>query len=337
MTNYLLYQPVGGLNNQYLGFIEAIHFGILLNRTVVIPSISAQHDQPISGPITDHYTISSDSNYKVIQMKNFIEKFPKKKFKNLHCFELTYRPEFYYDKFIDNFPGIKATVKDLAYFQHFGFSFETEINFKLEDVQSEESILDLFKNIKDEVLCFNFIFNIMDYTLEEKRLEITKNIQPNPKYILKSDYYYNQLNDQKYIAFHFRRGDFQIYKDFYHKDSFNFTKLFIVDFESIWPSVETCSKDIKHQMNLNDLKTVFIASNLSSKEDEIKQFKFNFPNDSLIRYSEKEDENFNSIELAMIDMILCTRAEIFIGNIGSTFSKTISLWRCLNNQNTIYW
>ena len=88
---YLLYQPVGGLNNQYLGFIEAIHLGILLNRTLVIPSISAQHDQPILGPITDHYTIALDSGYKLISMKDFEKKFPSKKFENLYCFELTYR------------------------------------------------------------------------------------------------------------------------------------------------------------------------------------------------------------------------------------------------------
>jgi hypothetical protein len=335
MQRYLLYQPVGGLNNQYLGFIEALHIGKILNRTIVIPHISAQHDQPILGPITDHYTVSPDSTFSLIHTKDFLKKFPFQKFQNLFCLELSYRPEFYYDKFIDKFPGIKATVKDLAYYKHFNITFENEINVKLDNVQTEEKIFELFENVEDEVLSFNFLFNVMDYSMEKKRLEITLNVQPNPKYILKADKFFNSLKDQKYVSVHFRRGDFQIYKDFYYQDSENFTKLFIVDFESIWPSVEECSMFIKEKLIELNLNCVFLASNLSSKDDEIVNFKKSFP-DSLIRFDD-EEENFNSIELAMIDMILCSRAVSFIGNIGSTFSKTISLWRRNHDLETVYW
>jgi hypothetical protein len=335
MEKYLLYQPVGGLNNQYLGFIEALHIGKILNRTVIIPHVSSQHDQPILGPITDHCTVSENSPFSLIHTKDFLNKFPSKKFPNLFCLELTYRPEFYFDQFIDKFPGIKATVKDLAYYKHFNIQFENEINIKLDNVQTEEKIFELFEKVEDEVLSLNFLFNVMDYSMEEKRLQITLNVQPNPKYILEADKFFNSLKDQKYVSIHFRRGDFQIYKDFYHQDSENFTKLFIVDFESIWPSVELCSEIIKEKLIELDLKCLFLASNLSSKDDEIIEFKKIFQ-DSLVRFDEKE-ENFNSIELAMIDMILCSRAVSFIGNIGSTFSKTISLWRRNNNLETVYW
>lgn len=326
---YLLFQPIGGINNSYRGLIEALEIGTYLNRTIILPHSRENSDKPWMNPIEKYYEIK---NYKTISLEEFKKK--KIKVKSLIKLELTYRYEFYNQKFQSFFKDIAEQVSSHHYFKkELSIEFERVLHLKMNMFLCKDDVIEIFGNFEEKVLCFNFLFSLIDKTIIS---DINNNVQPHYCYFKKAIEFIETKHLTNYLAIHFRRGDFKVYKDMYEENPHEFLSLFEGGINSVWPSLEHVIRKIKENLKQQNLKKVFICTNLSEDDEEIKFLAKEF---EIVKF--KPNENLDPIEVALIEMIISSFSDSFIGNCGSTFSYQIFLWRkycgIYKNKPTFFW
>lgn len=312
---YLLFQPIGGINNSYRGLLEALEIGNYLDRTVVLPHSRENSDKPWINPIEKYYKII---NYKVISL----EEFKKRKIpvKSLMKLELTYRYEFYNEKFQSFFKDIAEQVANYKYFKEdLSLDFERIIHLKINTFLCKEDVIEIFGNFKEKVLCFNFLFSLLDKTILS---DINNNLQPQEIYFKKAQTFIEKNNLENYLSLHFRRGDFKIYKEIYEENPEGFLSLFDQGLNSVWPSIDHILMKMDQTIKDHKLKKVFICTNSPNDDEELKILCENY---EVVRYIPERD--LDPIEIALIEMIIASYGNVFLGNSGSTFSFQIHLWR----------
>lgn len=306
-TKYLIYQPIGGLNNQYISLLEALLISSYLNRTLVLPHWKSQHDKPYSGVTEDYYEVSKlYENFNTISLNEF---------KQIHSnngsielpivykLMLKYRCEFYYPKFKSMFKQICSVVKDLQYFKDFGILFKTEKNVNIEKNLTKEEIIELFGNVKENVLALNITFSLLDLDRSfHERFRLMKLLQPK-KCILDYSKQFIQtipdISNNSYIAAHFRRGDFKIYKELYMDNESGFEKLFSINsLTPLWPSISEAAFTLKQIQHSTGIKTVFIASDCSDDDEDLKSLS-QFC--KIVRY--QPPKHMDKIMAALVDMV----------------------------------
>jgi hypothetical protein len=327
MKKYLVYQPIGGVNNQIQSLVHALVMGDLLDRIVVLPHWKVNSQYEILKPTKEYFVISKIKD-QVIDQEEFLKMVRDRNLESsleIQDVQLTYRPEFSEKKFQEHFWALTNLIRDFSYFKHYNLTFSEKETLKIHSLLEQQDIIDLWGKDESEFLVFSFIFGYLDPSMDPLFLK---------KYKLVPPLYMSRISKfpkDKYLAIHFRRGDFKVYKDIYYQNRESFNNLF-ESLSCIWPSMENTVQCVDARLNFEKLQKIYISTMIQETDvDEYKELMY--LRDKYDTFKVDHIGSVDGVESVIHDLVFCTLAEAFIGIRGSTFSKTITIWRELFFEN----
>jgi hypothetical protein len=339
-TKFLMAMPWEQLNNQLIELKSACAASKILDRVLVLPYLGYRMPRNsrtwdfsfhilnyIWEPIEDYFEEATLAQLpcKVISLGNF---------KSLVA---THEP-YSLGKLHFN-PVAHATSK-----QQLIDYYVSVLNFTFDSIVSEERMYQLTKQeiqskfAADEskvltIGCMFWFYNFGRY--QEYPLRSYANYMTDAMYTqivgavrIHSDYVRLAMDVTenvfrgKFLAVHVRRGD-------YWNKCKRLTELDLQ--ANCYPSTPTLLRTIRNKARENDIRVIYIATNLGGDRQEFAPLEEAFE----IYYHQdvfSATSAFNSNQKALLDMALCSLATDFIGNFYSSFSRTIFEQRELMQQ-----
>ncbi|OIR58434.1 MAG: uncharacterized protein A8A55_0800 [Amphiamblys sp. WSBS2006] len=362
---YLLYVPWEQLNNQLAGFKTACVLATELKRTLVLPRVGyrdKKEEERIGGVVASGKLSAAQQNEGTVFdpdryiWEPFSRYFDEDSLKDLPCKTISVeafkrRQGDEIDFFYENVQSGRRYNQSQAekYYQNvLGLEIDTVS-------QKRKSELEIFlKKAKQiyanfsgkKTLAVGMLFNRLAY-LEKPVYPLTRyyDYMKDPKYRRVADAlrYSSRLREKAGallpaglsfdLALHIRRGDYELKKKEIHRKKKEIHRK---------KRLTSCYQSTKHIVDLvapsyrNSL--IYISSNEPSLKEQLEKTELGQQNKlfSLEDFlSGDERESLSSLDMAILDQLICIGAGHFKGNFFSSFTRTIVEKR--DNKETSFW
>lgn len=360
---FLIYTPWEQFNNQILGFKSACALAFFINRTLVLPLVGASksslEERKMFDPLDydwssfdlyfDIPSISELLPCSIISFDNFQSLFKDKSLGTLKYHhvsdEVTSESQF------------RSYYKDIADLKYDKIEWDLEVTYGM----SEEELRKLHGSDNSTVLALGSMFwyhnfditveypisKFYDYMGNSVYNQITKGLKFSERLVRISMNLLTKIN-RPFVSFHLRRGDYaQKCAEMIDKDprasqspelssgiSYYLSKNPKAAWKSniTYPLFDSCftplfwiQKKIQSLSNLSH--TIFVSSNAGPDEKiEISKalpaFQIMYIEDVLV-LSDPQRASLNVIDESILDQLLCINSAHFVGNLYSSFSRTI--------------
>jgi hypothetical protein len=331
---YLMFMPWEQLNNQVTGFKSACAVASLLNRTVVLPHLGYRIRWDGS---------TKDKDYRIwdFSWRSFEAYFDLEQLTYLPCHYITFDNFFALNNDRDVGPihwhdldvsfsdkQLMEYYKDVAQLPFSQVAYNNDLQYQL----SEHDIVSAHGEDHARVLSLGAMFRYFDFGKKLVYPLVTyTNFMENPLYadISSSLEFATDIKDiamraiqkipDKYVAIHVRRGDYE-QKCAGLGDTTSAKKC--------WPSFAEMGSIVAETFPESEFKYVYVCTNqpdLEKNDEFLKAMGRNgqhliFQGTIIAQVAQQE---LDPIHEAMIDMEISIHADGFIGNLHSSFSRSI--------------